>query len=113
VALVLTAVVFTGLLQTSLLVMNTNFINLLRDEAVSIAEQEMNRARNLPFAALVSGTTTTTINRDFRGVISFPFQAATTVTNLDASNRQVTVAITWTRRGNDYNHNITTVVRQQ
>jgi Tfp pilus assembly protein PilV len=111
IALMLTAIVFTGLLQTSIVAMNTNVDNLLRDEAVSIAAQQMNEARDTSFAALVTGATVT-VARDFRGMTSFPFRTTRTVAGLDANNKQVTVQVTWNRRGINYNHSIATVVRQ-
>mgnify|MGYP001561987662 CR=1 FL=1 len=111
VSLVLTAIVFGGLLQTSLLVVNNNMENLLRDEAVSIAEERMNQARNTPFASLISETADVPVVRDFRGITGFRFNTRITIVNIDANNKQVAVSVTWTRRGVTYNHNITTLVR--
>ncbi len=111
VSLALVAIVFTGLVQSSILVMNINVDNLLRDEAMNIAEEGMTEARNTPFAALVTGTTTTTIRRDFRGITGFPFSRDASVSTINAYNKQVTISVRWSRRGMNYNHNITTVVR--
>jgi type II secretory pathway pseudopilin PulG len=112
VALVLTAIVFTGLVQTSLLVTNKNVENLLRDEAVTIAEAEMSAARNMTFTSLISVPSVTT-TRDFRGVAGFQFHALRTVTPLDVNNKQVDITVTWTRKTTDYRHTISTVVRKQ
>ncbi len=111
ISLLLTAIVFGGLLQTSLLVVNNNVENLLRDEAVNIAEERMNQARNTPFASLISETADVPVDRDFRGVTGFRFNTRMTIVNIDANNKQVAVSVTWSRRGVTYNHNITTLVR--
>lgn len=112
ISLLLTAVVFAALVQTALLAVNKNVENLMRDEAVSIAEMRMNQARNSPFGALISDAAPVPVTRDFRGVTGFPFNTQMTVTALGADNRQVTITVTWTRRGANYTHTITTVVRR-
>jgi type II secretory pathway pseudopilin PulG len=112
VAMVLTAIVFGGLLQSSLLVANKNVENLLRDEAVSVAEEGMDAARNMSFTTLVTGASVT-ITRDFRGVAGFPFNTQRTVTPLGADNKQVDITVTWNRKGKNYRHNISTVVRNK
>jgi prepilin-type N-terminal cleavage/methylation domain-containing protein len=113
VSLALVSIVFTGLLQSSILAVKTNVQNLVRDEAVSIAEQQMNVARNTSFDALVTAPTLT-INRNFRGITNFPFGTNMNVTPLDNpnNNKQVAIAVTWSRQGVSYTHNITTVVRR-
>jgi type II secretory pathway pseudopilin PulG len=112
IALLLTAIVFTGLIQTSLLVTNKNVENILRDEAVSIAEEAMSAARNTSFSTLASGATET-ITRDFRGVTGFEFYTLRTVTPLDVNNRGVEITVSWIRKGLNYEHTISTVVRKQ
>jgi Tfp pilus assembly protein PilV len=111
ISLLLTAIVFGGLLQTSLLVVNNNIQNLLRDEAVSIAEERMNQARNTPFVSLISEPADVPVVRNFRGVTAFRFNTRMTIVTIDANNKQVAVRVTWSRKGVTYNHNITTLVR--
>lgn len=112
ISLLLTTVVFAALVQTALLAVNKNVENMMRDEAISIAEMRMNEARNTPFDALASDAAPVTVTRDFRGATGFPFNSQMTVTALGADNRQVTITVTWTRRGANYTHTITTVVRK-
>ena len=64
IAVFLLTIVSLALVQSALLVMNTNVINELRDEAVSVTEQRMNQIRNTPFAALLGPPTTTIITRN-------------------------------------------------
>lgn len=56
IALVIFLFVFLALMQTALVSIDANMINSLRNEAVNIAEIRMNKARNDPFASLVSDT---------------------------------------------------------
>ncbi len=111
ISIVLTAIVFTGLVQSSILVTDQNVGNLMRDEAVSVAEDQMSQARSMPFAALVTGPTVT-VTRDFRGVTGFELYTLMTVSLIDTNIRMVTIDVTWNRKGITYNHNISTVVRQ-
>lgn len=116
-SLLLTAVIFTGLLKSSLLVVKANVQNLLRDEAVSIAEQRMTDARNMPFDSLSSEATPTTILRNYRGKTNFKFQSQRTVNNLDnnpTNNKQVQITVSWAPlvSGPTTTHNIYTVVRR-
>ncbi len=110
IAMLLTAIVFSGLITTGLLVANKNVENLLRDEAVSIAEEGMSEARNSAFTSLASSASTTT--RDFRGITAFQFNIQRTVAALDTNNKQVDITVTWNRKGMNYRHSISTVVRK-
>ncbi len=111
IAVVLLAIVAVALLQSSIVVMNNNIKNELRDEAVNVAEQRMNEIRNIPFADLATGPTSTTITRNIRGMINFPFTATLTPNVIDTNSKQETILITWTYRGLPYNHSVSTVLR--
>lgn len=111
-ALLLSTIIFTALIQASLVATEMNVRNLLRDEAVSIAEKSINEARNTAFAALVTGGTVT-VTRDFRGIASFPFGTNMTVTDVGSNNKQVTVRVQWSWKAKSYTHSVTTVVRKQ
>jgi len=56
IALVITLLVFLALMQTALVGIDSNMRNVLRDEAVKIAEMRMNEMRNIPFVSVVSDT---------------------------------------------------------
>jgi len=118
IALVVLLLVSLALMQTALVSINSNMTNILRDEAVSIAEQRMNEARNTPFAAL-AGTTNATVFRNFRNVTNFPYTVTTAVSDLNLDNKQINVTVTWEWRektvanGNPYTHRISTIMRRQ
>jgi type IV pilus assembly protein PilV len=125
IALVVMLFVFLALLQTALLSIDSNMRNVLRDEAVRIAEERMNEARNLSFDSLASDTNPLPANscpngfptegelieREFRNIASFDFCTNVTVDDLDSDNKQVTITVGWVWKGEDYTHSITTIVR--
>lgn len=99
-----------ALIKTAGVVMEHNMTNQLRDEAVRVAEQDMNRLKNTPFASLVPagcwGTigggacaACSTVQRGFRGVTSFSYTVCERITNLSATTRQIEVAVGWDYKG--------------
>lgn len=128
VALVVLLLVFLALMQTALLSIDANMKNVLRDEAVSIAEQRLNEARTLPAASLVSdagalpagadcpGTFVvgTRVQRTLRNIINKDFCTNRTVTTLGAAGdvRQVNIQVIWNWKGEAFNHSLITLVRR-
>jgi prepilin-type N-terminal cleavage/methylation domain-containing protein len=112
IALVVLLIVSLALMQTALVSIDANMANILRDEAVSIAEMRMNEARNISFDSLVSDGADVPITRDFRNITGFPYTTRMTVANLNTDNRQVDIRVGWTWKGENYTHNITTIVRR-
>ncbi|GFP21967.1 hypothetical protein HKBW3S06_01193, partial [Candidatus Hakubella thermalkaliphila] len=90
---------------------DSNMINILRDEAVGIAEMEMNVARNTAFDSLTAGTTTTPVRRNIRNIRDFEYSVTREVTGT-GDTRQVVITVTWNWKENLYTHRITTIVRR-
>ena len=111
VALAIVFIVFLGLSAGGLLVLEENIKNSLRDEAVSVAEMDVQEARNVPFSSLVSDNTTRHYLRPIRGITA-DYGVQRTVTTLDGSTKQLSVAVTWNRRSRAYAHQVATIVRQ-
>jgi len=111
ISLVLLLLVFLALAQTALVSIDSNMTNILRDEAVSVAEMKMNEARSTGFDTLLAGITTETVNRDFRSITNFQYTATRTVTDRNL-NKQIDITVTWNWKGNPYTHSITTIVRK-
>ena len=111
IALLLFALVFTGLLNSSLLVMNTNLENLLRDEAASVADQQMAVLRSTPFNSIPAIVTTITDTRSVRGWTNVPFTITQTVNQLDANNKSVTIQVSWTKNGQNRLQTYVTLLR--
>jgi type IV pilus assembly protein PilV len=113
IALLVLLVVSLALMQTALVSIDANMTNILRDEAVSIAEMRMNEARSTPFDTMVSDAADIPIARNIRNVTGFTYTTRMTVTNLGIDDRQVNIAVGWIWKGENYTHNITTIMRRQ
>jgi hypothetical protein len=91
--------------------------NILRDEAVSIAEMSMNEARSIPFDNL-GDSVLPPVSRDFRNIPAFQYAVTRDVTDLNLNNKQVNITVTWewkertVANGNPYTHSITTILRR-
>jgi len=117
IALVVLLLVFLALMQTALVSIDSNMINVLRDEAVGIAEMRMNEARNIPFDTLASDGPVT-VPRNIRNIPNFQYEVLRTVTPVDANNRQIDIRVRWawkekTIASDPYTHTISTILRRQ
>ena len=141
IALTISLLVFFALMQTALVSIDSNMKNNLRDEAANIAAMRMEQARNLrytlsadnlvddavgtPPAVDLSGNTdcpTTppppfaagvVVTRDFRNIAGFTFCTNMDVTVIDSNTKRVSIRVGWIWRNEDFNYNISTVVRIQ
>lgn len=125
IAMVVFLLVSLAMMQTALVGVDANSRNILRDEAVNIAEMRMNEARNMPFASLVSDAADVPITRNVRNIPGgITFNTSIVVTELDGDNvlatddsntKQINVTTTWEWRdntvanGNPYTHRISTI----
>lgn len=113
VALAIIFIVFLGLNDAGLLVVEHNIRNTVRDEGVNVTELEMAAVRNIPFAALPVGVTARpVVTRQIRG-LTMNYTPSWTVTALNADNLQVVVDVGWSRKGKAYTHRATTIVRNR
>lgn len=113
VALAIVFIVFLGLTDAGLLVVEYNINNTIRDEGVSVAETEMAAVREIPFPSIPVGVTNRpVVTRQIRG-LSVDYTPTWTITALNADTLQVVVNVGWTRRGKPYGHQATTLVRNQ
>src|SRR5512141_891273 len=119
VSLVIVFIIFLGLSASGLVVLNENIKNEMRDEAVSVAEMEMQKVRNIPFSTIVDNIHL--VNRQIRG-LNVGYNVARAVTNpdgttplTDPNNRRVAINVTWNRIENSqalsYSHQVATIVR--
>jgi prepilin-type N-terminal cleavage/methylation domain-containing protein len=115
VALAITFIIFLGLSDAGLVVLNENIKNSLRDEAVSVAEAEVQAVRNMPFASLPVADNTLTFTpapRMIRG-LSASYSVTRSIRYLDPQNRELTVDVVWNRHQKSYSHRVVTIVRQR
>jgi prepilin-type N-terminal cleavage/methylation domain-containing protein len=120
ISLVVLLLVFLALLQTALVSIDSNMTNVLRDEAVNIAEEQMNIARNRDYDSLTAGTTDVSPPaRSLRNIAAFTYTATRTVTVVNADTKQVVITVTWdwkdrtAANGNPYTHTISGILRNQ
>lgn len=123
IAMLLSLIIFLALMQTSLISINQNMRNILRDEAGRIAEERMSGLKNLPFdhadlnddTAVGTGTTridATGISRTIRN-FSVEFAPITTVVDdVNTTTKELRVTVAWTWRGQTFTHSVTTVLKR-
>ena len=119
VAMAIVFIVFLGMSSAGLVVLDQNIKNSQRDEAVGVAEMEMQQVRNTPFATIANDNHI--VYRQIRG-LNVGYTVARTVADpngatpaTDPNNRRVTISVTWDRIVNNqtktYNHTVITIVR--
>lgn len=120
IAMTILLVVGAALMKSSIIVLQKNVQNEMRDEAVRVAEQRMNEIRSGPGGFdnpnggidLVAGIATLpAINRIIRNV-PVAYTPTKNVVSLDTNTKQVTVTVTWLFRGQQYSHAIMSIVRR-
>ncbi len=111
IAMVLFLFIFIAVLQTSLLAVDADTRNMLRNEAIRIAAQSMNQARSVPFAALANTAGTFTVYRKFRSM-TIPFTVINTPVPIsqEGDDEQFKVEVQWKWRNTPYTHMIQTVI---
>lgn len=121
VALTVLLIVFLGMIQTSIVAVQANMKNVLRDEAVNLTAGELANIRTAGFEDIdKDGVTDTlpiyfykkTVTKDFKGTVSVPY-AMTVRSELldpagDAANKQITVTTTWSWQGENFQHQVLT-----
>jgi len=117
VAMAIIFIVFLGLTDAGLLVMENNIRNTLRDEAVSVSDNVMASTRQTQFALLDAepkGVPVPLDNvvRQIRGLRQ-TYRRSRVFTGLNAETLQVQVDVSWDRQGRTYNHQTTTIVRNR
>ncbi len=117
-AMLIAVIVFFGLMETARVAIDHNAGNALRDEAVSIGEQQINLLRRVPYATVAAmpptlpAPYTDNITRQIRRM-SVTFTVTGTHAALGSNLDQVTFTVAWPRIGRPpYRHTFTTIVRQ-
>jgi Tfp pilus assembly protein PilV len=107
VALVVLMLSMMGILNAMVIAMQQNLEIYSRDEAVRIAEQEMNKARNQDFETLANETFTE--DRAYKQHTRH-FTVNRTVTFLSTNSCAVQLRVGWTINRKDHAHSITSIV---
>jgi prepilin-type N-terminal cleavage/methylation domain-containing protein len=112
-----------AMMQVALVSINSNMANLLRDEAVSIADSKMNDIKSAAYSNWAANTDliADTYNdvpaghpeyyrRSFR-LFTIDYGVQHTITDLATDVKQVDVVVSWTWKGQDYSHSVTSIMR--
>jgi len=111
IALVILLIVFMGLLQASMLTIEHNTKNEIRDAGVSVGSGELAIIRATPFSALTPGSWTTIRVRTVRN-FNMNYNILKTVwTTNDIAQIGVTVDYTW--KSSNSNFTLSTLVRNK
>jgi type IV pilus assembly protein PilV len=124
IAMVISLLVFFAVMQTALVGIDANMRNVLRDEAVNIAEMRLREARSVPFASLETGNAVVedVVTRDIRKVASYQFTVETEVKEIDGNQntdtddgdiRRARVDVTWQWKGQTFRHTATTIRKRE
>ena len=120
IALVVVLLVSLAMMQTALVSIDSNMINVLRDEAVSLAEERMSRDRNLALSTddfdfnLVQDPAAVPVDRYVRNV-TVQYSAQRTVNNYPLANpttKEVIETVTWTWKGQNYTYSGRTLLKR-
>ena len=125
IALVVLLIVFMGLIQASLVSIDQNVRNEVRDEAVRIAAEYMTRTRATAFSPgnatapdpppiLDTYIAFDVINRNFRNM-AVTYTVTRSVQNLDAENQRIGISVTWTYKAGEppITHTILSTLRSK
>ncbi len=115
IALVVLLIVFMGLMQVSIVAIQGNMKNVLRDEAVRLTADRMNRLRSVSFdhadLTATAGTNDPVDNRAVRAT-TVGFTVRRIIADIDANHKQVTLTTTWAWQGENFTHSISTIRRR-
>ncbi len=120
ISLVILLLVSLALMQTAMVSISANTQNVLRDEAVNIAEELMGEARSLPFDDFDQNggpdpdplVMNRAINRQIKNT-TVPYNTTTSVDILNEDNKEIDITVSWTWAGQLYNHRISTIRKIQ
>lgn len=110
-ALLILLFITLAMMQFALVSIDSNMKNVLRDEAVRIAEASMNDARSTGYDGLSAGTTTATVSRNFRDIANFAYTTTSTVTQL-SNAKEVDINVSWTWKQQTFTHTVSTLMRK-
>ena len=121
IAMLLSLIIFLALMQTSLISINQNVRNNLRDEAGRVADLRMSALKNLSFddallnETLVGGvpdfvndTTTTRQIRNF----NVQFEVWKKIDAIGTDVKELTIEVRWTWKTQPFTHSFTSVLKR-
>ncbi|MGQ9745071.1 MAG: type IV pilus modification PilV family protein [Dissulfurimicrobium sp.] len=108
IAMFIFMIAMLGILAGLNSVIANNKTNVLRDEAINVAEEEMNRLKGLPFNSIVSGNPGSVTRNIRSGTITYNLND--TVTAITTNIKRIDVAVAWSDKAVNYQHTISSIV---
>jgi len=125
VALTILAVVLLGLYYSLIVSYKYSVANILRDEAIKIAQGEMERVRTMPFDNVTQNQLNPPglsscntlypsgfIERQVRSQ-KFKFGEYFQVSDISQNLKQVTLTVCWKYRGKDHRYTVESIIRKE
>ena len=120
IALVVLLLVSLGLMQTALMSIDSNMLNVIRDEATSINQQHMSRMQNAQFddmdadgatdpATLVVPAEVNEGRRLIGRNANFQYTTTITVTTINDDTKRIDSTVSWTWKGRNYSQTMSTI----
>ncbi|WP_029520371.1 prepilin-type N-terminal cleavage/methylation domain-containing protein [Persephonella sp. IF05-L8] len=109
VALFILALLLLGLLSSLIVVYDNSTKNLLRDEAVKIANEYAEKYRNMDFSSIPPSASVTEERKIRNAQVTYTVN----VNSSDINNqiKRVQITVNWTYKGKNYSHTVETLVR--
>lgn len=112
IAVLIMMVGLLGLLQTVNMASQHNLQSLLRNEAISVADEQMVLTKSsindsTKFVDLASSSSL--VNRKARGSFA-NYSVNRTITETSVNSKEVTIRVTWRYKGSRFNHLISTLI---
>lgn len=112
--MVILAVALLGSAMGILAALDHSLENDLRMEAIKIAQEQQEEARNMPYANIAAIPSPQTIQRQFRKTsYSFTVTTALSASALSARNVSlVSITVQWTVKNQSHSYTLQTLIRQ-
>ncbi len=116
IAMAIAFIIFLGITNAGLVVLDQNIKNMQRDEAVVVADNVIQLIRRTPLTAMGTLPFPDNVFRQVRG-INQSYRVTISDNVLDVNNHAVTVNVAWTRYEyglpRQFSHSVMTIVRNR
>jgi type IV pilus assembly protein PilV len=110
--LVATVIIMVGLLallQSVNISLAHNLANILRNQAVMLADDRMAQEKALPFDSITPGTSSSVVNLNAKGAFK-NYSVVRINTDLTANTRKIEINVVWKHKGTRYIHSASSLV---
>lgn len=112
ISIVILTVVLLALLESVTLSIAHNMKNQLRNQAILIADEKMNREKLKPFDAISSGTTKNSTDSYTIGLAHKNYSSTKTISATSNSSKSIDINVSWHYKGQRHTHSIISLVAQ-